>query len=376
MSERKIRILHVLGSMNPGGVERWLLNILEFIDRSQFQLDICTFGPEAGLYASLVEELGGRMVACPIGSNVWSFRNHFLEILRRGRYDIVHSHVTFFSGAVLRWAHAVGVPIRIAHSHTSHDEKPQTIRRRFYRRVMGAWINRYATHGLAASELAAAELFGENWRKDRRLGILHCGIDLRPFENHFDRGSIREELGIPHEARVVGHVGRFDVQKNHRFLVEVARAIVDKHQDIHFLCVGNGPLRHQVEGQCKDLGLSSNMHFAGIRTDVPRLMSGAMDVFILPSLWEGLPLALIEAQAAGLFCVHSSEIAEEASILAERCVRLSISEAADKWAQETIDALGRGRFHIKASLGRIAATDFCIERSSSYLSSLYVKAAG
>lgn len=174
----------------------------------------------------------------------------------------------------------------------------------------------------------------------------------------------------------MGHVGRFDVQKNHQFLVEVARAIVDKHQDIHFLCVGNGPLRVRIERQCKELGLSSNMHFAGIRRDVPRLMSGAMDIFILPSLWEGLPLALVEAQAAGLFCVLSSGITEEASILTDRCLRLPVSAAPNLWAEKTIDALGRKRCHDKATLEAIAETDFCIKRSSSDLSNLYARAAG
>ena len=261
MTERQIRILHVLGTMNPGGVETWLLHVLKFIDRSRFQFDICTFGREAGLHATEVEELGGRMIACPRDSNVWSFRKRFRRILGEGKYDVVHSHVTFFSGVVLRWAKAERVPVRIAHSHTSRDDKPDAPARRFYRRLMKEWIGRYATHGLGASRIAAAQLFGEDWQKDGRFDVLHCGIDLRPFSSLVDQDRVRRELGIPANASVVGHVGRFDVQKNHQFLLEIASAIVKLRPDVHYLLVGDGPLRSEIEEASKRDGFQRKHAF-------------------------------------------------------------------------------------------------------------------
>lgn len=371
MADGQIRILHVLGTMNPGGVETWLLHVLKFIDRKRFQFDICTFGPDAGLYAGEVEKLGARIVPCPIGRDLWSFRKRFRGILRQGKYDIVHSHVTLFSGVVLRWAKAEGVPVRIAHSHTSRDDRSDTLARRCYRKLMKSLIARNATHGLAASRLCAAELFDQDWEGDSRFRVLHCGIDLRPFEEPIVREEVRRELGIPPDATVVGHVGRFVPAKNHRFLLEIAGEISKMRPYIHFLFVGDGPLRPEIEAKATAMGFNGNMHFTGNRMDVPRVMRGGMDVFILPSLWEGLPLALIEAQAAGLRCISSEMITDEANVLPERCVRLRLSRQPAEWAAAAVDALAQRESRSGPLVSAIAQTDFCARRSASLLSDVY-----
>lgn len=370
MATRQIRVLHVLGSMNPGGVETWLLNVLKFADREQFKFDICTFGAQPGLYAAEVERIGGSIVPCPRDHNLWSFPRRFRQILRQGEYDIVHSHVTLFSGAVLRWANAEGVPVRIAHSHTSADDKANAAGRRFYRRLMKRWIDRYATLGLAASRLAAAELFGENWENDGRVQILHCGIDLSQFEEPIFAEEVRRELGIPIGATVIGHVGRFVAAKNHRFFLEVAAEIRETQPDAHFLLVGDGPLRPEIESRAKSMGFNGNIHFAGARSDVPRLMRGAMDVFLFPSRWEGLPVALIEAQAAGLPCVVSRSITEEAT-LSDTCFRLALTRSPQEWAHEALNAASKRPFRRAASIGALAESDFSAKRSACRLSNLY-----
>lgn len=372
MAQTHLRILHALGSMNHGGVETWLLHVLRSIDRDRLQFHICTFGPQPGLHARAVEELGGKMLRCPKGANLWSFRRRFRRILREGNYHVVHSHVHLFSGALLRWARAESVPIRIAHSHTSQDDKPDTLSRLYYRHLMKSWINRYATHGLAASRLAAAQLFGEDWRSDNRFSVLHYGIDLRPFEEPVDREDVRAELGIPPDATVVGHVGRFVPAKNHGFLLEIAYEISKRLPDIHFLLVGDGPLRPEIEARAAAMCFNGNMHFAGSRTDVPRLMRGGMDVFVFPSVWEGLPMALIEAQAAGLRCIFSDVVTSEVSILPEQSYRLSLSKGAEEWAVKTINMLERGRIVCDAAFRAVAQTDFCMQRSD--LSELYLRA--
>jgi glycosyltransferase involved in cell wall biosynthesis len=375
MSQRRLRILHALGSLDPGGVEMWLLNVLRHIDRDRFQFDFCTFGSRPGLHAPVAEKLGSRVLRCPKGSNPWEFGSRFRRILREGRYDAVHSHVHFFSGAILRWAYAEGVPVRIAHSHTSQDDKASTLARRFYRRVMKSWIDRYATHGLAASRLAAAQLFGEDWRRDRRIQVVHCGIDLRPFEEAVAREEVRAGLGIPPDATVVGHVGRFVPAKNQRFFLEIASEISKRRRDIHFLLVGDGPLRPEIEEQAKAMGFNGNMHFAGSRTDVPRLMCGGMDIFVFPSIWEGLPVTLIEAQAAGLACVVSDRVTDEASVLPGQSIRLPLSARPADWAASALDALVGGRKNREWAAQTVGRTDFSVGRSASLLSNLYVGAA-
>lgn len=374
MAQKQIRILHALGSLDPGGVETWLLNVLRNIDRDRFQFDFCTFGSQPGLRALEAEKLGSKVLRCPKGSNPWEFRRRFRRILREGQYDVVHSHVHLFSGAILRWANAEGVPVRIAHSHTSQDDKASTLARRCYRRLMKSWIERYATHGLAASQLAAAQLFGEDWPRDGRIQVVHCGIDLRPFEEPIARDDVREELGIPPDATVVGHVGRFVAAKNHRFFLEVAREIVKLRPDVRFLLVGDGPLRPEIETRARAMGFNGNMHFAGNRSDVPRLMCGGMDIFVFPSLWEGLPMTLIEAQAAGLACVVSDRVTDEASVLPEQSIRLPLSARPADWAASALDALNGGRKNIGWAAQTVGRTDFSADCSASLLSNFYVAA--
>jgi len=356
--------------MDPGGLETWLLHVLKHIDRDRFQLCFCTCGPQPGLFVSEVERRGGLMLPCPKGKNLWSFSHRFRKILREGDYDVVHSHVHFFSGALLRWAKAEGVPVGIAHSHTSQDNMPNTLSRRCYRKIMKSWISRYATCGLAASMPAAADLFGEDWEADDRFRILHYGIDLRPFEAPIALDPVRDELGIPSNAPVVGHVGRFIAAKNHRFLVEIAKEIQRRRPEIHFLFVGDGPLKPKIETLARELGLSSKMHFVGTRTDVPRLMRSGMDVFVFPSFWEGLPVTLIEAQAAGLRCIVSETVTNEADILSEQ-IRVPLSTRSQVWAEKIIDTLESKRVQTESAVKAIARTDFCAQRSTSFLSDLY-----
>jgi len=357
--------------MDPGGVETWLLNVLRYSDPQRFQFDFCTFGPRPGLFAPEIERLGGKVLRCPKTANPVALGRRFRRILRQGNYDVVHSHVHFFSGAVLRWAKAEGVPIRIAHSHTSNDGKPRTFTRRLYRRLMKLWINRYSTRGLAASGPAAKELFGEHWQTDSRVRVLYCGIDLDPFRQPIIKEDVRMELGIPLEAYVVGHVGRFEARKNHQFILHLADETLRRRPDIHFLLVGEGSLRLEIEARVKAMGLSDRIHFTGTRTDVPRIMRSAMDVFVFPSLWEGLPVAVIEAQAAGLPCLLSEAVTEEASILPEQLIWLPASMTPEDWAAKTIDALGRANTSGELVLGSIAKTKFCIRQSISHLSDVY-----
>jgi glycosyltransferase involved in cell wall biosynthesis len=357
--------------MDPGGVEIWLLHLLKQMDLDRFRFHFSTFGSRPGLFATEIEKLGAKVLPCPKGKKPWLFAHRFKRILRDGKYDVVHSHVHFFSGAILRWAKAESVPMRIAHSHTSQDDRTDTWARRFYRTVMVSWIHRYATHGLAASKLAAAPLFGENWQAETCFRVLHCGIDLQPFEMPSVREEVRRELGLPISAPVVGHVGHFVPSKNHWFFLDLAGAVLKRRPETHFLLIGDGPLRPEIESRARTMGLFDKMHFVGTRRDVPRLMRGAMDVLVFPSLWEGLPITLVEAQAAGLCCIFSDTVTNEATILSGQMIPLPLSIGPNQWAAQTVDALGRPRVQDNLALRTIARTDFCIQRSSLFLSALY-----
>lgn len=347
------------------------MHVLRNIDRNQFQMDFCAFGSEPGLYATEVERFGSTIWRCQMSDNLWSFGRRFQHILREGKYDVVHSHVHFFSGNVLRWAKAENIPIRIAHSHTTRDGRSDLLTRRYYRRLMKSWIGRYATHGLAASRSSASALFGENWERDDRNCVLHCGIDLRPFQKPVNRETVRRQLGLPTDVPVMGHVGRFTQEKNHLFLLDIAVEVLKRRPETHFLLVGDGPLRPVIESRAKSLGLSGKVHFAGICTDVAQLMRGAMDVFIFPSLWEGLPLALIEAQAAGLRCIVSDACTTEVRILPDQFTQVPLAKSSDVWAANAVKAFERGKTGGELPERIVAQTDFSIQQCVRTLSNLY-----
>ncbi len=352
------------------------MHVLRSIDRSQFQMDFCLFGSEPGLYATEVERFGGKVWRCHMSSNLSSLSDRFQHILREGKYDVVHSHVHFFSGNVLRWARTQSIPIRIAHSHNTEDGRCDVLVRRCYRRLMRSWIDRYSTHGLAASRSSASALFGENWEHDNRFCILHCAIDLRPFLEPVDREKVCTELGLAMHVPIVGHVGRFSREKNHLFLVDIAVEVLRRRPEVHFLLVGDGPLRPAIENRVRSIGLSGNVHFVGLRSDVARLMNGAMDAFIFPSLWEGLPLALIEAQAAGLRCIVSDVCTAEASILPEQFTQVSLSESPEVWAANVLKALERGRIGGQLPVQIVAQTDFSIMQCVRALTDIYEASFG
>ena len=330
-----MRILHVVGGMNRGGVETWLMHVLRLVDPVDYHMDFLVQTSDQAAFDNEILDAGSLVIPCLKPRYPIQYARNFRRVMRKyGPYDVLHSHVHYYSGCVLCLAHSAGVPTLIAHSHTDTRELEEQAEkpRRMYATLMKRMISRYAVCGLAASKKAAEDLFGLDWADDPRWRILYCGIDLEPFKQAVDPQQIRAEMGIPEKAFVVGHAGRFSEVKNHTFIVDIASEVGKAAADIRFFLVGDGPLRPTIERKVESLGLRDKVIFAGVRTDVPRLMLGAMDAFILPSLREGLPLVLIEAQSAGLPCVFSDVISEEADIVKHLVKRLPVDGSAATWA--------------------------------------------
>ncbi len=339
-TQRRIRILHVVGGMNRGGAETWLMHLLRHLDRQRFQMDFMVHTSQPCAYDYEIEALGAGII--PIShphANPWLYARNFTRALKEhGPYDAVHSHVHHFSGLVLHLARRAGIRVRVAHSHndTCGVDAHAGFARLVYLRFMKHLLRANATVGFAASRKAAEALYGPNWQSDSRWRVLYCSIDLEPFREQVDSAKIRSEFGIPLEACVIGHVGRFHEQKNHGFLAEIAAEIAKREPLMRLLLIGDGPLRSTVEQQIAQLGLSNKVIFAGIRSDVPRLMSGAMDVFVMPSLYEGLPVVAIEAQAAGLPVLVSDTITDELPAVGRMVHRLSLNTPPSVWADMTL----------------------------------------
>jgi len=367
-----MRILHVVGALNRGGAETWLVQVLKHIDRSKFQFDFLAHGTEPGAYDEEVKALGARIIPCLKPSNPLQYAINFRRILREfGPYDCVHSHIHHYSGYVLMLAATQRVPLRIAHSHidTRAIDHSSSLFRRVYLSGMETLIRLSSTLRIAVSESAAQSLFRESWNSDHpSYSLCSLGIDLIPFTQEVDSQQVRAQLGIQPDAFVIGHVGRFVAQKNHRFLVDIAERFCRLEPKAVFLLVGDGPLKPEIEGMVRSRGLAKHFIFTGVRPDVPRLMKGAMDCFLFPSIYEGLGLVLWEAQAAGLECIVSATVPEEADAIPALVTRLSLDAPLDNWVEtlrstadrtalsskpQTLPALGTHAFSIEASSERI-----------------------
>ena len=375
---RRIRILHIVGGMGRGGIETWLMHILRHADRERFQMDFLVHTAQPCSYDDEVRALGGNIIPCLHPARPWSYARNFRRALvAHGKYDVVHSHVQHYNGYVLRLARSAGVPVRIAHSHV--DVMPQdtapSLLRRAYLATGKRWICFHATIGLACSGVAADALFGKAWRSDARLSLLYYGIDPEPFRAQAN-GSVRAELGLPADAFVIGQVGRFEEQKNHRFMLEIVREVVKTEPRTRLLLIGAGSLQPAIERRAAELGLVSYVIFAGLRSDVPRVLRGAVDAFVMPSLCEGLPIAALEAQAAGVPSFLADTISVETDIVSQLVKRLSLSQPADVWAKALLAARSEPRPVSPAeALAAVERSAFNIRQGVAELQQLYASAS-
>ncbi len=367
----RLRILHSVGHLARGGVEGWLYDVIRRLDSARYQHDVMVWTTEEEAFTAEFRQAGVRVHAVPGHANPWRFAANFRRLLRQaGPFDVLHTHGTQFQGYVLALGRAHGVPVRIAHSH--NDIRP-ALRRAgpLYRAYAAAGhraIRRFATAGRGVSEAAALSMFGPAWRADPRWKLLHCGIDLRRFAAPPPPGQ-RAALGIPPGRFVLGHVGRYVAAKNHGFLLDVLAASLTQGVDAHLLLVGDGGLRPGIEQALRQRGLAARATVLADCRDVPGVMVDAMDAFVLPSLHEGLPLVLVEAQAAGLPCLVSEAAAHEAAVHAPLVRRLTLAAGADAWARALTElparlsprepllaqALERSPFSLPHSLAAMAA---------------------
>jgi glycosyltransferase involved in cell wall biosynthesis len=364
-------VLHVIGSLDPGGVEMWLLSLFAETQAREVAHAVLTLGPSAGSLEDVTSRLGVGIWRCPLHP-LPRFPHRFSQVLESGRFEVVHSHVHLASGWLLGLARRSGVPIRVAHAHTTQDGHGATPARRLYRRLSRSLVRRYATAGVAASSECAEALFGEGWRLDSRYRVIHNGVDLTRFSRDVDRDEIRRSLGVPSDAVVVGQIGRFHPVKNHEFSLRVAAELARRDPRVRFLFAGEGPLRGATRQRAADLGIGARCVFVGgAGVDVPRLLTGAIDLVLCPSLWEGLPVSLVEAQAAALPILASTAITPEVAAVPGLVRFLDLEEGPAAWASAAEEMLRLPRSSPRAAQECLAGTDFDIRRSARRVLELY-----
>ena len=340
MSGDRTNILHVIGSTGRGGAETWLMQVLRHFDRDRFNIDVMVNNEKRNTLAEDFRKLNCQIHVCGPHSDPFRYARRFIGILsRNGPYQVVHCHLQLFNGFLMALARYCGVPVRIAHARNCRDANSVRHRRLFYQTIMRLCLARYATHRLAVSRVAAFGTYGRTLGNESNCHIVSSGIDFSLFLRQPPFGTTRKELGLLPHQKVIGHVGSFTAQKNHTFLIEIASFVIRRNPDAIFMLIGNGPLKVSIEQKVSAMGILSHFMFIGEVTNVPDLMMGAMDLFLFPSLYEGLPRALNEAQAAGLPCIASDTVTDEARALPQSVRFLSLDGGAPQWADVVLEEL-------------------------------------
>lgn len=327
------RVLQVVTHMNRGGLETMLMNYYRSIDRKQFQFDFLTHRPYDGDYGDEIKRMGGKIYHLPVLN---PFSISYKKQLRQffeshPEYQIVHVHQDCLSGVILKVAKDCGVKVRIAHSHSSNQNKDMKYPLKLlFRRS----IAQYATTLMACGKDAGSWMFcGAHFQ------VVNNAIDTESYTFDFiKRVRMRMQLGIDKDVLVLGHVGSFTPPKNHLFLVDIFQQVKRLIPRSRLLLVGNdvGDSASEVKEKVKTLGLEDSVIFTGIRSDVADLMQ-SMDVFVFPSNYEGLPMTMVEAQASGLPCLISDKVPIECK-MTDLVQQIPLAVGAEVWAKKSIAA--------------------------------------
>ena len=352
-----IRVLHSVSYMHRAGVETFLMNYFRNIDRSVIQFDFLCNKQAAGEYDNEIRQLGGRIFYRPgfdllQEENYVAFWRGFLG--EHPEIQIIHSHNGAKQYYPLQGAKEAGFPIRIAHAHSSdfvHDEKYQ------YRRSLIARLPQAASFYFGCSDKAGRFFFGDEIWEEKGVLIRNAVPCEQLAWNPELRQMMRSRLGLSRRF-VIGHVGRFMTQKNHSRLLDIFQAVYQRNQDARLLLVGEGELMETIRQKANRLNIESAVIFAGNQADMAQWYQ-AMDVFVMPSFFEGLPVSGIEAQAAGLPCVFSDAVSAEASVTKDvRFVPLGSSDS--EWADVILSFVNHKRYNTHTEL-RNAGYDISIE---------------
>lgn len=328
------RILHVLGGLDRGGAESMVMNIYRNIDRERIQFDFLIHTSEKQAYYEEVLDMGGKIYHFPAfnGKNFFALKRMWTRFFdEHSEYKILHSHVRSYASLYLPIAKKHGLKT-IIHSHNTSNGKGISS---MVKKIMQIPLRYQADCLIACSKEAGVWLYGQKACQKEKYIFLPNAIDTDKYRFSFEvSNNYRQKLGLENKY-VIGHVGRFHEAKNHMFLLDVFATVCKERPNSILLLVGDGPLRGEIERKIRDLGLDERVILTGSRGDVPQLMQ-AMDIFVFPSMWEGLPVTLIEAQSAGLPCLISDRITKDIDI-SELITRLPI-DAPDMWVNAILTA--------------------------------------
>lgn len=374
MAQEPIRVLQIVGRMDRGGIETMIMNLYRHIDRQQVQFDfLAHYGKEAA-YNEEIRALGGRIYEMPPlkdEEHVYYWRlfsyikalNQFFS--QHPEYRVIHGHMTNTAAIYMPIAKRHGVSCCIAHSHNTHGKAGLL---GVATNVLQKPIYKCATDFFACSEGAKHWFYPQKLIESGKVQVLANAVDAQRFRfNREKRAAIRQELHLEGKCAVVC-VARFRPEKNQMFLIEVLRQMVKQHPEVVFVFAGEGPCQEAVQKKAAEYHLEEHTRFLGMRTDVPDVLSGS-DVFVLPSLWEGLPVTVIEAQANGLHCVVTEGLTEEMNALG-MVEYVSLEQSPAVWAEALWDGATQPR---EDTYDKMESSGYDINTTAPWLQAFYME---
>ncbi|MBS4197567.1 glycosyltransferase family 1 protein [Lederbergia citri] len=328
MTEPK-RVLHIVSAMERGGAETLIMNIYRHIDRKKVQFDFITHSDKPGDFDQEIKEMGGNIYHIPsLGSSgPIRYLKALINIISANKYTAIHAHTDFQSGFPALAAKICKIKHRICHSH-SNNWLQNGWKGLLMLKGLQFLIKISATKLCSCSEEAARFLFGSS----SKVHILKNGININEFLTAGEgcKEQILNELCIPSDSKIIGHIGRFSESKNHQFLLEVLKKMVEKDSSYIALLVGDGPLRKTIELEAVRLRLQNHVRFLGVRSDIPNLMK-AFDLFLFPSKFEGFGIVLLEAQCSGIPCVVADTVPKSTDMDLGLVTFLPLVENVSRW---------------------------------------------
>lgn len=364
----KIKILYLLSCpMKYGGTETFIINFYRKLNKDIIQIDFVYQGYEKGVYDDELLENGSNIYHVPYkNQNPILYTKKIKEIIMNGNYKIVHSHMDAMGAWPLLIAKIAGVPIRIAHSHNTSHQTNNKIKL-FINDLVKIIIRKVSNYYFACSKEAGIWLFGEKLYNQNKIKIIHNAIELDKYSfSDSKRQDIRSQFNITNQI-VIGHVGQFREQKNHKKIIEIFYELLKDNTSYLLMLIGSGPLEDEIKKMVYDLGIQKNVIFVGESRNIFDLLN-VFDIFLFPSLFEGLGIVAIEAQANGLPCVFSNQIPQEA-IINKNVYIVGLDEDVDCWINALKKAYQSG--HNK-NLYFLRQAGYDINKETNRLQEIYI----
>lgn len=366
MNRKTIRILHVVRKMDKGGVQSMIMNYYRNIDPTMIQFDFVVQDSEKGFYDDEIYGLGGNIYIAKNLTNIFGYYNSLNTILKQNKYQIIHIHQNFANVHSLLVAYFNKIPVRISHSHNDYPEK--NLIRKIMKKNIKLFINILSTHRFSCSVNAGNWLYGVSQVKKGNVYVVNNAINTEKYSfNKKTRIEVRRELNLK-DSIVIGHVGNFNTQKNHSFLIDVFEQYLKINKNSFLFLVGEGNLENTIRKKVESKNMNENVKFLGTQSDVEKWLN-VFDIFLLPSLHEGLPVTLIEAQTTGLKCLISNEVTKDVA-LTNLLKYLSLDLSPDVWAKELNNMIDSSQLRTSMS-EKIKFSGYDIKIQSKILSEKY-----